>query len=86
MTKRDWIERDIELISEILEKIATAEGAEVAHEAICRAIMSWIDYHQKALNEWHYLAARLNLPLPSASSTSSSLRGKTTTSDEKKKA
>ncbi|MEY3180202.1 MAG: hypothetical protein RL614_674, partial [Pseudomonadota bacterium] len=34
----------------------------------------WIDYHQKELNEWRYLAARLNLPLPSDSLRSSEAR------------
>ena len=68
---RDWRTQHVDAISESLHEFITDGGAEAAHEALCDAIMSWIDYHQKELNEWHYLAARLNLPLPGASSTSS---------------
>jgi hypothetical protein len=67
----DWRQQHIDAISDSLHEFITDGGAEAAHEALCDAIMSWIDYHQKELNEWRYLAARLNLPLPSDSIPSS---------------
>jgi hypothetical protein len=67
----DWRQQHVDVISDSLHEFITDGGAEAAHEALCDAIMSWIDYHQKELNEWRYLAARLNLPLPDASIPSS---------------
>jgi len=71
VTFRDWRTQHVDAISESLHEFIADGGADAAHEALCDAIMTWIDYHQKELNEWRYLAARLNLPLPSASSISS---------------
>jgi hypothetical protein len=65
-----WRTYHVDAISESLNEFISNGGAEAAHEALCDAIMSWIDYHQKELNEWRYLAARLNLPLPNASTIS----------------
>jgi hypothetical protein len=68
---RNWRTQHVDAISESLQEFITDGGTDTAHEALCDAIMSWIDYHQKELNEWRYLAARLNLPLPSDSLRSS---------------
>jgi hypothetical protein len=69
MIKDAWRTQHVDHIAESLHEFITDGGADAAHEALCDAIMTWIDYHQKELNEWRYLAARLNLPLPSDSST-----------------
>lgn len=68
MTIRDWRTQHVDAIAESLQEFIADGGADAAHEALCDAIMTWIDYHQKELNEWRYLAARLNLPLSSDSS------------------
>ena len=67
----DWRTQHVDAIAESLNEFIVDGGADAAHEALCDAIMTWIDYHQKELNEWRYLAARLNLPLPSDCSASS---------------
>ena len=71
---RDWRTQHVDAISESLHEFIADGGADAAHEALCDAIMTWIDYHQKELNEWRYLAARLNLPLPSDSLASSEVK------------
>lgn len=77
MIKDAWRTQHVDAISESLHEFTTYGGADAAHEALCDAIMTWIDYHQKELNEWRYLAARLNLPLPSGSSISSERKSET---------
>jgi len=76
-TVTNWRQQQVDTISDCLHEFITEGGADAAHEALCDAIMSWIDYHQKELNEWRYLAARLNLPLPSVSTASSGENVKT---------
>ena len=71
---RDWRTQHVDAIAESLNEFIVDGGADAAHEALCDAIMTWIDYHQKELNEWRYLAARLNLPLPNDSLASSEVK------------
>jgi len=70
MAQDAWRTQHVDAIAESLHEFIVDGGADAAHEALCDAIMTWIDYHQKELNEWRYLAARLNLPLPSGFTTS----------------
>ncbi len=58
-----WRQQHVDHISDSLQEFISDKGATQAREAICDAIMTWVDYHQQELNKWSELARMLNLPV-----------------------
>lgn len=57
----EWIERQEEMMSDVLVEAMIDGGPDRVRQVLSAAIMSWIDYHQKEVSKWENLASSLQM-------------------------
>lgn len=58
-----WRQQQTEAMADALQELISGDGAPLAKEGICDAIMTWVNYHQRELDKWKELAVSLNIPV-----------------------